>query len=80
MAQHSSDDDLIGKEAENANEPSYAGRVISAATKSRFVEILPQVLWFLLAVVAFSVLAPSLLRLLDEGRISKFAVGCLKLT
>jgi hypothetical protein len=72
--------DQSSNRVKHPNELSQAAGTPPTANQSAYLSIVPQLFWFLLAVVAFSVLTGPVLRLLDEGRISKFAVGILKLT
>src|ERR1700694_5458778 len=83
MAQHSEGDQTRGAgkdrssaKAKAANEMDASNRV---ANQSAYLALIPQLLWFLLAVVALSLFARPVLKLLNEGRISKVAVGVFEL-
>src|SRR5216683_5972871 len=86
MAQHSEGDQTrsAGKgrssaNAKAANEMDASNRVFPTANQSAYFALVPQLLWFLLAVVALSLFARPVLKLLNEGRISKVSVGVFEL-
>jgi len=86
MTQHSEGDQTrsAGKgrssaNAKAANEMDVSKRVFPTKNQVAYFAVVPQLLWFLLAVVALSLFARPVLKLLNEGRISKVAVGVFEL-